>query len=548
MRKLLNKSHTNVHTIALILGGVSVLGYVFSFLRDRAFAYYFGPSELLDIYVASFRIPDVLFIVATAFISVYALLPMFEEKMREGHTKLKEFVNTSFYFLVLFLVLGSVILFFAIPFFGDWLFGDDFSSEGFKTFVLFSRMYLIQASLFAVSSFFAAILQLKRKFLLYSLLALLYNVGIIIGVIMLYPLFGPVGLAFGVLLGVLINVGIQVPILIHNNILPHLAPTRHTVRECWRAIKVSVPRASALLSHTVTHILVISVVAGISEGALSIYYFAESLKAVPIVLIGTAYSVATFPILVAHFTENNMGAFRSVIENALRRLFFFILPIIAFVFILREPLISLLFETGSFTAETTAITAVIVGVFIIGALTMSVLVICARALYACGRSLAVCFIFFTLSAVEIVLIYTVVPFIQRSPDVAMMIQQVTGLESAAYGTLFVATLIIVVPEVFAAITILTVLLRHIQQNIRPLLRAFTQNMIAVVALAVVTMALNTFLFGDMRFNSIKGIFAIGSMSAVGVVVWFAVLRLLKNKESDILKEKALQVLGRVWKT
>ena len=364
-----------------------------------------------------------------------------KKKMKQGGGTLKEFINTSFYFLVLFLVLGSTILFFAIPSLGEWLFSDKFSPEGFDTFVLFSRMYLIQASLFAISSFFTAILQLKRKFFLYSLLSLLYNVGIITGVIILYPLFGPVGLAFGVLLGVLITVGIQMPTLLQNNLLPHLAPTMHTIRECWKAVKMSVPRASAMLSHNITHLLVFSVVAGISEGALSIYYFAESLKAVPIVLIGTAYSVASFPLLVTHFTESNMDAFRSVIENALRRLFFFILPIIAFVFILREPLISLLFETGSFTAETTAITAVIVGVFIISALTMSVLVICARALYACGRSLSVLLIFLTLSATEIILIYTVIPFVQRSPDIAATIQQVTGLESTAYGTLFIATLI-----------------------------------------------------------------------------------------------------------
>lgn len=535
-----------MHTVAFILGGVSVFGYILSFLRDRAFAHYFGAGELLDIYVASFRIPDVLFIAATAFISVYALLPMFEEKLREGNTHLKEFINTSFYFLVLFLVLGSTVLFFAIPFLGEWLFGN-FSPEGFKTFVLFSRMYLIQASLFAISSFFTAILQLKRKFFLYSILALLYNAGIIVGVTVLYPAFGAVGLAFGVLLGVILNVGIQVPILVHNHILPHLAPTRHTVRECWRAVKLSVPRASALLSHTITHILVVSVVVKISEGALSIYYFAESLKAVPTVLIGTAYSVAAFPILVTHFTEGNMEAFRSVVENALRRLFFFILPIIAFVFILREPLISLLFETGSFTAETTTITAAIVGVFIVGALTISILVICARALYACGRSLAVFLIFLALSVVEVALIYTVIPFIQNNPETAAMIQNITGLESAAYGTLFVATLIIVIPEIFAAITMLTVLLRRIQQDIKPLLRAFAQNMIAVVALAIATTIPNTFLFSNVQFNSISGILAIGSMSIVGVAAWFITLRLLKNPESKLLQERVMQVINRLWK-
>ena len=103
------------------------------------------------------------------------------------------------------------------------------------------------------------------------------------------------------------------------------------------------------------------------------------------------------------------------------------------------------------------------------------------------------------------------------------------------------------PEIFAAIAILTVLLRRIKQNLKPLWQAFTQNIIAVVALAAATAIPNTFFFSNLRFNSINGIVAIGAMSIVGVSVWFIVLRLLKNEESAILKEKAVQIINRVWK-
>ena len=536
-----------MHAIAYLLGGVGVFGYAVSFLRDRAFAHYFGPSELLDIYVASFRIPDVLFIAATAFISVYALLPIFEEKMQQGKECLREFVNTTFYFLIFFLLFGGTALFFAIPFLGDLLFSS-FSGESREIFILFSRVYLIQASLFAVSSFFTAILQLKRKFLLYSLLPILYNLGIIFGVIILYPMFGAVGLAFGVLLGVAMHTLIQLPVMLQNDVLPHLAPTRHTVSECWRAIKMSIPRASALIIYTVTHVFIFGVVSRISEGSLSIFYFAENIKAVPISIIGTAYSVATFPILVAHFTKNNMEAFRSVIEGALRRLFFFILPAIAVIFVLREPLISLLFETGFFTAQTAAVTATILGVFMLGSFTMSILIICARALYACGRALTAFIIFAALSATEILLIYTVIPFVQHNQTVQAVIQNFTGLETTAYSVLFTATLIIVVPEVFAAAAILTVLIRGIRQRVAPLLRAFAQNAAAITALMVTIFTMRTLFFSGMIFNSLAGMIAIGGMALAGAVVWYVVLRILKNEESTVFRESIRRIFGRVWKT
>lgn len=551
MQKLLNRSHTNVHTIAYILGGVSVFGYLISFLRDRAFAHYFGASELLDIYVASFRIPDILFIATTAFISVYALLPMFEEKMRKSDKELQEFVNTTFYFIVLFLVIGGVILFFATPFLGRTLFGG-FQGESFDTFVLFSRVFLVQASLFAISSFFTAILQLKRKFLLYSLLPILYNAGIIFGVIVLYPRIGTVGLAFGVLLGVLVNVVIQIPVMLQNNILPLLAPTRRTVRECWRAIKMSIPRASALLSQGVTQIFIFSAMISISEGALSIYYFAENIKAVPLVIIGTAYSVATFPLLVSHFVENNMNAFRSVVEEALRRLLFFILPIIAFVFVLREPLVSMVFETGFFTAKTVAITSTIVAAFILSALTTSILTICARALYACKKSVVSFVILFTLSAAKIALVYATVRFTQHNEAVLATVQRMAGLESSEHSMLFAATLIIVALEVIASVAILIILLRNIKQKIMPLYTALMQNSAATAALITTVIVMKKVFFGGAQYNSIEGVFIIACMGLAGMVCWYATLRLVKNKESEMIKEKIEEIVKKIikktWKT
>ena len=545
MQKLLNKSHTNVHTIAYILGGVSIFGYLVSFLRYRAFAHYFGTGEFLDIYVASFYIPDVLFKVAVAFISIYALLPMFEEKMQQGKGVFQEFINTTFYFLTLFLILGSTVLFFAVPFLGETLF--DFSGESFDTFVLFSRMYLIQASLFAISTFFTAILQLKRKFLLYSILPILYNAGIIFGVIVLYPLFGAAGLAFGVLLGVLLNVGIQIPIMIQNDVLPQWMPVRRAMRELWRTIKMSVPRASAILSHGIAEVFIFSSIVSISKGALSVYYFAASLKVIPLVVIGTAYSAATFPILVTHYTKNNMNAFRSVVEDALKRLLLFILPIIGLVLVLSEPLITLQLETGAFTAEIAAVTGTIVIVAVPLALTTSVLLICARALYARGRSMMPFVVFVTLSVAEIVFSYATVQFLKGSPGVVEMVQKISGLESADFNILFAVILIMVILEMVAAIAILAVLMRDIRQRITPLITVFLQNLVAVVALMMVIAVMKEMFFGAVSFSSIKGMFAIGVMSVVGILFWYITLRLLKNEESDLIKEKIKRILGMLWK-
>ena len=546
MRKILNKSHTDIHSIAYILGLMSVFGYVVSFLRDRAFAHYFGVGELLDVFVASFRIPDMLFILTTAFVSIYALLPMFEEKNHQGKERLQEFINTVFYFLILFLTIGATVLFFAIPWIGSTLF-NSFSPEAFETFILLSRIFIIQAVLFTIVSFFTAILQFKRKFLAYSLLPITYNLGIIVGVIFFYPTYGAVGLAVGVILGVLLNIAIQVPVILKNDMLPRLAPTQKMLKEFWRVIVLSTPRSSALLSFTITNLIIFGVVVSISEGTLSVYYFAENLKAVPVIVIGIAYSVASFPVLVRLALQNDKQGFREIVEVTLRRLLFFILPLVALVFVLREPIISLLFETGKFTTETTFITGTIVGIFIFGALTTSVLNVCARALYAFRRSFIPFIISISLSVAEITLVIFAVKYLQTHRELLIAVQEVTGLTSGGYGTLFVIVGILVVLETIAATTMLIVLARIINQNLSPVVKSLIQNIVAAFVLASSVVLIKTYVFSTLQYNSIQGFLAIVCMSIIGVLFWYIALRLMKNQESDIVKNVILTVRQKVWK-
>lgn len=529
---------------------MSVLGFVISFVRDRAFAYHLGTGELLDVYVASFRIPDLLFISATAFISLYALLPLLEETERDGKKALQAFINTTFYFLLIYLVVAGTALFFAIPVIGEHLFSH-FSDEGFDTFILFSRLFLIQAILFAIAGFFTAILQYKRRFFLYSLLPILYNIGILIGVFFFYPMVGPVGLAAGVVFGVVLNIGAQLFVITKHQVLTALAPARHMLPMLRRTVVMSIPRAASFLSLGLSHVLIFSVIVSLSEGALSVYYFAENIRAIPLVVVGMAYSVASFPILVNHFTNNSMHLFKEVLLRSIRHLFFFIFPLIAFVFALREELISFFFETGHFTPDMTFITGTIVGAFVFGAITVSVISLCARALHACGRSWTTFSILFLHSVAEVSAVFLLVEYLYGSA-VLGVIQEVTGLSGSGYGTLFAVVLIIVAIEIITAGVILLVLLRVTGQRYRPVIVSFVQNAIAAVVLALVLSLAQATVFVDIAYASPDGIFSlqglasIGALGIIGVLVWYPTLRLMKNRESILFGDTVRAQLQAIW--
>jgi len=65
-----------------------------------------------------------------------------------------------------------------------------------------------------VSSVVGSILKVFKLFLSCALAPLLYNIGIIIGIIFFVPVMGLKGLAWGVVLGASLHLAIQLPALI----------------------------------------------------------------------------------------------------------------------------------------------------------------------------------------------------------------------------------------------------------------------------------------------------------------------------------------------
>jgi len=68
---------------------------------------------------------------------------------------------------------------------------------------------MIQPIVLGLSSLIGNILQVNNLYMPIALAPLLYNVGIIIGIVLFYPIFGVYGLGYGVVLGAFLNLIIK---------------------------------------------------------------------------------------------------------------------------------------------------------------------------------------------------------------------------------------------------------------------------------------------------------------------------------------------------
>ena len=370
--------HTAVYMIALS----SLLSSLLALLRDRLLAHEFGASTTLDIYYAAFRIPDLIFVAAGALVSVYILIP---ELTRRSTEEQREYIDTVLVGFSLVAVIASVIAALFAPAILAALFPEIAAAGHLATLVTLTRLMLLQPIFLGLSNIFGAITQMRQRYALYSLSPLLYNAGIICGVLVFYPLWGLTGLALGVVLGAFMHVGIQLPSVFADGFI-HAVPTRFKPRMFLQTVLISIPRALALSMNQISFIGLTVLAGMLVPGSIAVFMFAFNLQAVPVAIIGASYSVAAFPILAAALSRGDRSFFIEHIANAARLVVFWSLPVTALIIVLRAHIVRVILGSGAFDWTDTRLTAAVLALLALSLTAQGITFLLVRGYYAAGRT------------------------------------------------------------------------------------------------------------------------------------------------------------------
>ncbi|HVZ75735.1 MAG TPA: lipid II flippase MurJ [Candidatus Paceibacterota bacterium] len=381
---LMTKEVKGMHQAAYLLAGFALGSQALALIRDRLLASAFGAGHTLDLYYAAFRIPDFLFATVASLLSLYALLPVLSRLEAERAGQGVAFLRDSL--LIFFLGMGAVCG-------AAWLLAPQiiaFIAPGFvhgdaDTLVMLTRILLLQPILLGLSNLFANLTQLRHRFLLYSISPLLYNVGIICGVLFFYPRFGIAGLGWGVVLGAAMHALVQAPFFFSEKAEGRL-PLRRVLPIVREVLALSIPRTLSLSANQLVLLGIIALASFLSVGSISVFTFASNLQAVPIAIIGVSYSVAAFPTLSRFFAGGQKHEFVSHIETALRHIIFWSLPATVLVIVLRAYIVRAILGAGAFDWSATRLTAAALALFMVGFLAQSLVLLIARAYYAAGNT------------------------------------------------------------------------------------------------------------------------------------------------------------------
>lgn len=371
-----------LHAAAYILAVSSLLSSVLALLRDRLLAHVFGAGYELDLYYAAFRIPDAVFIGVGALVSAYMLIPELARRDEEGQKRYIDSIVAGFSIMA---ALVSAVAFLFAPYLLTKLFPSIVSDGHLETMTLLTRILLMQAILLGFSNIAAALTQFKHRYALYALSPILYNLGIIFGAIVLYPVAGLSGLAWGVVLGAASHVLIQIPSIVRDGFFRRIPWFRES-GAFLDTVRISLPRALSLSMNQLAFLGLVTFAGTLATGSISVFIFAFNLNSVPLSIIGASYATAAFPTLAYAFSRGNSEEFLLQVSSAARHILFWTLPVIAVTIVLRAHIVRAVLGSGAFDWTDTRLTAAALALLIISLAAQSLMLLLIRAFYASGKT------------------------------------------------------------------------------------------------------------------------------------------------------------------
>lgn len=543
---------SGINEAAFLLGFFTLLSQILGLLRDRIFASTIGPGPILDAYYASFKIPDFLYVSLASLASVTVILPMLSQKFKDGDDSDKNnahtFFNQIFTVFSITLVSVSIILFLFMPWVAK-LVVPGFSAESLKQVVWMSRAMLLSPIIFGISTMIGSVTQMFQKFLIYAMAPILYNVGIIVGALVLYPMFGPFGLALGVILGAFFHLSIQIPLLIKESFLPKLTK-KINWNEIKNIIKTSLPRTVGLSMSSFTAIILVSIISSFSTGTMSIFNFAFNLQSVPIGVIGISYSVASFPLLIRFFQNNELHKFADMIIQTLRKIIFWSLPIMALFIVLRAQIVRVLLGGGSFSWNDTRLTAGVLALFVFGIVAQSIVHVLVRAYYASGNTWKPLIMNFLGEIITVVAAFALLALYEHVPGFQAFFESILRLNGVAETRLTMVALAFTIGNVANMILLGWIFCKNFAQYLEK--KSVTRLIITTRDACAASMVMGVtgyftlnVLASGINQDRFLGILIQGLVAGVvSLIAGGVALKALRNTDlEDFLKS----ITGRFWK-
>lgn len=347
---------------ASIIALGNIASRVLGLVRDRVKSHYFGATGAVSAYELAVIVPVTVYDLLIGGMVSSALVPVFSEYLaRDKRDELWRLVGTLFALLTLVMGLFVLVIEVAAPYIGAFM-ASDYSPDLRDLFVQLLRVLVFGLFFLSLSAVLTGLLYALKRFTLPTFTAAIFNLGIIVGALLLQERLGVISLAIGLLIGAALQVIVQLPGLRGVNFRFAIDWNHPGLKQIGT---LYLPIILGLVISNVAVLISAKLIAATGEQSVAWNDYATSLMQFPLGLVVTAVSVAILPTL-SQTAVTSQTDFRATLGQGLKLVISLIVPAVFGMILLAGPIVALIYESGQFTTQDTAIVSLVLQIQMVG--------------------------------------------------------------------------------------------------------------------------------------------------------------------------------------
>ena len=373
--------------IALMHLAARVVGFAEQILRGK----YFGTSHRADAYEVASKVPTTIFFGCEKILNPSFLPSFIDLRQKEGEQKAWQLAGTTLAlqaaFLAILVIAGrafseQLVLWVAPGFYT----ADGGGPEKVEMTVRLMRIVFIAVFFLGLSSTTYCILNAFKRFATPALGDVLWKVGTVAGLIILYGRLDVYAIALGFLAGSILKLGTHVLALGRWLLKLRIGDAiRHPVFK--RMLLLMLPMAFGFAYSEIRQLLDMRFASPLSEGAVAALNYPRRVTDLPYQIVAYALGIALFPFLSEYASEGKLDDLKRLLLSSLRMLLFMFVPVTVALFILAEPTLRVIYQAGEFTERSVDLTTPVLEYYALGMLAQALECVILQTFYSLKNTL-----------------------------------------------------------------------------------------------------------------------------------------------------------------
>ncbi len=354
----------------IIVFGLTIVGHILGFGREVATAFYFGTSRIADGILVGI-IPLTLY--ASVFGSAYSNAAIVHIK----NTKNTENIKNAIFTLLLISVFSALLFLLGAESLVS-LMAPGLKGEGALVAKAFIQLSSIGVLFVTLSSLNRGLLHLDKRFTRASISDLIPNIGMIIGVVALYKIYGIYGLAIGAVTGYFLQFLVVSQWYLYQFSLKNFASV-------FSHHQLTIMKSTALasVSYSVVYVDVLvdrHFASQLFEGAIATMNYGQKIMLLPLYTFIFAITTVIFPKLIK--VQNDDKQFIIIKKQLYWVTLLSSIVITLFIVVFGEFIVSLFFNYGAFSSGDVVNTYQVLVVYMVGLTGHAFVLVASKVRYA----------------------------------------------------------------------------------------------------------------------------------------------------------------------